>query len=61
MPLNNSNLFNKKAAEIGEESTDVDSFLNDTFLIFFEWSSNKFECLEPRKKKYEIPSKNPMI
>ena len=48
--LNYSNLFNKEAAEICEKSTDVYSLLNDTFLVLMDWSSNKFESLEPREK-----------
>ena len=44
-------LFNKKSAEIGEESTHVHGLLKYNFLVFFDWSSNKFKCLEPRSRK----------
>ena len=44
-------LFNKKSAEIGEESTHVHGLLKYNFLVFFDWPSNKFKRLEPRSKK----------
>ena len=44
-------LFNKKSAEVGEEGTHVNGLLKYNFLVFFDWPSNKFKCLEPRRGK----------
>ena len=44
-------LFNKKSAEVGEEGTHVNGLLKYNFLVFFDWPSDKFKSLEPRRKK----------
>ena len=44
-------LLHKKAAEVGKECAHVHSLLKYHFLVFFDWSSNKFKRLEPRSRK----------